>query len=257
MKKVFLAAAMAACTLPMAAKADTILGIYASAGVWNQDFSGQFQSSNDGGLPPTVIDMEDDFGFGEERGNTFSLALEHPVPVIPNIRIARTELSQTATDTLNRDIVYNGETYSLNEEVTSTVALDFDDYLLYYEILDNWVSLDIGINIRMFDGEIALSSATDSSKEQIEDAPIPMLYARADFQLPFSGLSIGGEAMAISVGDASLRDFRVRIAYETSIGLGIEVGQRSFTIDYDTGDADDEVVDLEFSGTYANATYHF
>lgn len=261
MKKVMLATALAAFTLPLAAHADTILGIYASAGIWNQDFTGNFRSS---GESSTTLDMQDDVGFGSDHGLTWSIALEHPIPVLPNVRLSHTDLSQKSSFTRTDQVVYDGNTYDANTTINTSLDLSHDDYLMYYEILDNWVSLDIGVNARHFNGDITLdgtvtTQAGSEHRTGQEDlnAWVPMIYGRADFQLPFTGLSIGGEGMGLSVGDASIKDFKVRIAYESPIGLGIEVGERQLTLDYDTGHDGDLVTHLKFKGAYALATYHF
>ncbi len=253
MKKTILAALAISLAAPMAAQADTIFGIYASAGKWNQDFSGQVGTAG-----ASVIDLQDDLGFDDGDGNTLSLAIEHPIPVIPNFRFSTTDLKETADNTITRQITFEGETFAINSNVHTNLDLSHKDYLLYYEILDNWVTLDIGLNARQFDGKVNLSTNADSGEATL-DATVPMLYGRLEFELPLTGLSVGAEMMGISAGDASMKDIKARIAYELSFGLGIEVGQRTFTIEYDPDDPDnDEVItDLEFKGSYVAMTYHF
>ncbi len=256
MKKRLLALAVAALVGPMAAQADTILGVYLSAGKWNQDFSGQVGTAN-----ATVIDMQDDLGLSDDSGNTLSVALEHPVPLIPNVRYSSTKLESAATNALTRELEYDGQTFSNTTTVHTEVDLSHQDYLLYYEMLDNWVTLDLGLNIRKFDSAISLTDVnnTSNSGKATLEGSLPMLYGRVEFQLPFTGLSVGAEMMGLSVGDASIKDVKLRAAYEFFMGLGVEVGQRTFSIDYDPEDpdADEVIADIEFKGTYAAVTYHF
>ena len=60
----------------------------------------------------------------------------------------------------------------------------------------------------------------------------------------------------VSYDDSSITDYQAGIGYETDIGLGIEAGLRSFQIDYDDSD-DDEEADLTIDGIYAGVFYHF
>jgi len=256
MNKTLLAVATLALTGPMAAHADTILGVYASAGKWNQDYSGQIGTA--GG---DVIDLQDDLGLDDDSGQTMSIALEHPVPFLPNVRLSSTKLENDATNTLTRSVEYEDQIFSINADVHTELDLSHKDYLLYYEILDNWVTVDLGLNIRKFDGKISLTDVDNTANhgEATLEGNLPMLYGRLEFQLPLTGLSLGAEMMGISAGDATIKDIKLRAAYESSIGIGVEVGQRTFTIDYepDDPDADEVIADIEFKGSYAAVTYHF
>ncbi|HEX4909404.1 MAG TPA: TIGR04219 family outer membrane beta-barrel protein [Permianibacter sp.] len=262
MKKTVLATLLAAGVLPLSAQADTIFGIYAGAAQWTQEYSGTFGSSDSNqvciGGCNFNIDLNDDLGLDEEKGTTLWLAIEHPVPVLPNLKIERNELKTDATSELSRDITYGDETYSAN----TTIATDFDlshtDYVLYYEVLDNWVSLDVGIDVKQFDGNIRIRDVDGvlSTAEEELDAPIPMLYLAAKFDLPLSGLSFGAQGSAIDAGGASLKDIRFNIGYEFAFGLGIEAGHRNMTIEIDA-DEEDVFGDLEFKGNYVAATFHF
>lgn len=259
MKKTLLASLLIAGTLPLSAQADTIFGIYAGAGRWTQEYSGTFSSSDSnqvcGGGCNFEIDLNDDLGLDEEDGDTMWIAIEHPVPVLPNVKFERNELKTSASNELSRDITYGDETFTTSTTVATDFDLSHNDYVLYYEVLDNWVNIDLGIDIKQFDGAIRVSS-TGQTSEEVLDAPIPLLYLAAKVELPLSGLSFGGQASGISAAGATLKDIRFNIGYEFSFGLGIEAGQRTMTIEIDP-DEEDVYGDLEFKGNYVAATYHF
>jgi outer membrane protein len=264
MKKTLLTSLLLASALPMSAQADTIFGVYAGVARWTQEYSGTFGSSPSesdqvcAGGCNFDIDIEDDLGLDEEDGDTLWLAIEHPLPVLPNIKIERNELKSTGRNQLDREFTYGDETY----EAGTTIASDFDlshtDYVLYYEVLDNWVNIDIGLDIKQFDGSVAVRDVNGvlQSVEEELDAPIPLLYLAAKFELPLSGLSFGGQASGISAGGATLKDIRFNIGYEFAFGLGIEAGQRTMTIEIDP-EEEDVYGDLKFKGNYIAATYHF
>lgn len=264
MKKTLLASLLIAGTLPLSAQADTIFGIYAGAGRWTQEYSGTFGSSpsdSNAACLPTCnfdIDLNDDLGLDEEDGDTMWIAVEHPVPFLPNIKFERNELKSSGRNQLNEAFTYGDETYVANTTVVTDFDLSHNDYVLYYEVLDNWINIDIGLDIKQFDGSVAVSDADGvipSVTEEL-DAPIPLLYLAAKVELPLSGLSFGGQASGISAGGATLKDIRFNIGYEFSFGLGIEAGQRTMTIEIDP-DEEDVYGDLEFKGNYLAATYHF
>ena len=265
MKTTLLAGLLIAGTLPLSAQADTIFGVYAGAARWTQEYSGTFGSNPSDSDEVCIggcnfnIDIENDLGLDEEDGDTLWIAIEHPVPLLPNIKLERNELKTSGQNTLalGQGFTYGDETFA-NTTVSTDFDLSHNDYVLYYEVLDNWVNLDIGIDIKQFDGKVAVTDVNNTARtvEEKLDAPIPMLYLAARFDLPLTGLSFGAQGAGISAAGATLKDIRFNIAYEFAFGLGIEAGQRNMTIEIDE-DEEDVFGDLEFKGNYIAATFHF
>lgn len=249
MKKELALMAVAA-VLPLGAQADTIFGLYAGASMWTQAYSGEIEFSDQG-----TIDMEQDLGFDEENASFLYVAIEHMIPLVPNVKLQRSEMSTDATSALTRDITFEGQTFSASEDISSTLDLSHTDATLYYEILDNWVSLDVGMTIRVFDGEIGVITSDGSlSANQSISAPLPMFYGKAQFDLPFSGFSVGAEANYLMVSGNGVSDVLVKAAYESPYRLGVELGYRTFTFKLD--DIDDLYGELTVEGPYLAATLH-
>ena len=179
----------------------------------------------------------------------------HPIPVLPNIRVGRTEAKSTANKDLTVGINFGDITIDQNVNVDSQLDLTHNDYVLYYEVLDNWVELDLGVDIKHFDGVARVEGGGEREFEQFDEL-IPFLYTSVNFNLPLTGLKVGGDYAGISYGGARGQDYRLRIAYEFSFGLGIEAGQRKLTLEVD--DSDEEFNgDIDFDGSYIAATFHF
>ncbi len=244
-KHIILAVSLFAGTASMA-HADTILGIYAGAGIWQAEISGDVQDGT------TKIDTEDDIGLEDDNNNYFYFALEHPIPILPNIKLQHTRLTVDGDNLLTRDIDFNGTVFPVSDNVSAEADLTHTDVTLYYELLDNWVSLDLGLSVRLFDGFVEIQSTTDSAREDL-DAPIPMLYGKARFDLPLTGLSVDVEANGVGYGGNTLLDASVRLAYESNIGLGVEAGYRSMILDID----EDIEGDIDLSGFFAGVNFHF
>lgn len=244
MKRVLIAASLCLC-LPTLAAADAV-GINFGAYSWQQEYSGTAQSGTD------VLDFNQDLGFDDDTNTSYYVAIEHPIPILPNLKIAHTNMDTTATGNISAD--FDGVTFD------GTVITDSDlthtDFTLYYELLDNWVSLDLGLTARQFKEGVRITDQTSGETgEVIIDETIPMLYLAVKFDLPLTGLYIGGDANGVSYDDDDLIDYRINVGYESSIGLGIEVGFRSFDLDYE--DDDNERVDVTIDGAYATLFFHF
>lgn len=254
MKKTLLAAAACSLAIPTTASAD-FLGFFIGGGTYNAEFSGTFNSAD----TRREIDLEDDLGLDDDTATFFYVAFEHPVPVLPNIKLVRTEMDQESTSTLTEEIEFNNKTYSADAEVESKIDLSHTDVTLYYELLDNWVNFDLGLTVRQFDGELAItgteatSGITETAQEDV-DFPVPLLYGKAQFDLPLTGLYAAVEGNWIGFGGNVFFDATGKVGYETSIGFGVEGGMRSITLEIDE---DDLEADMDFTGLYLAAHYHF
>lgn len=248
------AAAMVALSASAFAHADFI-GFYVGGGGFNPTFSGTFNSTDP---IASEIDTEADLGLDEEMAKYAYLAIEHPIPLIPNVKVARTELRQSGSSTTTRSLSFGGKNYDSDTTIDSTVDLSHTDATIYYEFLDNWINLDLGITLRKFDGEIKLTGSQGSATqtaEQTLDFPVPLVYGKVRFDLPFTGLYAAVEGNWIGYDGDAFFDANAKLGYETGIGLGVEGGLRTITLNID--DVDDLGIDMDFTGIFVGAFYHF
>ena len=227
--------------LSSTASAD-FLGIYAGGGSWNHDPSGNFSSTVAG---DSTIDLNADTNFSAKSESYMWLAFEHPLPLIPNVRLEKTSLSQAGALTSN--VTFNG-TGSMATN-SSSLSLDSTDTILYYRLLDNWVNVDFGFNLRKIDGNFTVGSEVKAVSESI-----PMLYLAAQVDLPFSGFSVGADYNVVSYSGNTYNDMRLRALYEMGF-IGFEVGTRTTTLTL--SDVDGINADFEFSGLMMGLFVHF
>lgn len=224
-----------------------ILGLRLSAYQWHPDIQGTIKSGE------SSIDLEDDLGFDDDRYSAVALAFEHPVPLLPNVMLAHTEISTSANSTLGSPIEFEGSVYLPSQGVRSELDLSHTDLTLYYELLDNVVSLDAGLTVRRFEEGVSISSA--SASEELElDETLPLLYLSARADLPLTGLYAGADLNTVRYSDNELADWRAYVGYLTNIGLGLELGMRSFDLQYDDND---EEADVEIRGAYGSLLFRF
>ncbi|MFT6592843.1 MAG: outer membrane protein, partial [Zhongshania sp.] len=232
MQKRLIALAILAASASVATQAD-IVGASAGAYMWKQSWDGDVKAGSQS------VDMNKDLGYDDETGKSFYVALEHPVPVLPNIRLQRTDLDISETNQISRDFSFDGKDYTAGESVNSTTDLTHTDATLYYEILDNWVNLDVGLTVRMFDGEVRLAAAGRDGSIEL-DAPVPMGYINARFDLPLTGLYASALANVISYGDNKITDISLGLGYEFGV-VGLELGYRNFDVDLEDDDEEASV----------------
>ena len=241
MKKLLLGAAIA--LLPLTAFSATILGFQAGAGSWKHDPSGSVSTTSDGA--GVSADLKNDLKLSEEGEGYSYFIVEHPVPLIPNVKLLNTKLTTTGASG-SANFTYNSVNYTTS--VNSNIELDQTDFILYYEVLDNVVSLDVGLTAKKIDGKVTVDTDTKTFS-----GTIPMLYLAAEIVLP-AGFSLAADVSTISVDDDSVTDTTVKLMYTTDFNLGIEAGVRTQSIKYDDNSVK---VDIEFDGIFVGAFFKF
>ncbi len=211
-----------------------VVGGTVEASYWHAGLSGDATIGSD------TVDAEDDLDFGKDSFFEIAASIEHPVPVIPNVRLKYTALDQTESGNLSSSF----------DGVSGSIDTNFDlthyGAVFYYEILDNWVSIDLGLDIRKFDGQLKISDGTNKSITEIDET-LPLGYLAAEFAMPFTDMALGAEISAISYSGNSIHDAKIRLRQGISLAF-IELGYRQLGIKLD--DVSDLDVDMDFSGVY-------
>ena len=260
MKKSLIAAGLFS-LFASSAQAD-VIGLYVGGHVWDNKAEGIFGESGD----------QTNFNLNDEQQGSYYIAVEHPIPLIPNVRIASTTLDTTGNTTLNESIEFGDQTFNTGAQVDATFDVSYVDYTLYYELFDNdLLSFDFGITARDFDGDISLSSdvtVTDPDGNSSTNTVtgklsatgfIPMLYASTEVGLMFTGLNLFASGNFLSIDDHTLYDYQVGVSYELIDNIAVDVnlmaGYRSVRLELE--DLDDLYSDLDFDGAFAGVQIHF
>lgn len=178
-----------------------------------------------------------------ERDGTVqvSVAFEHPVPIIPNIKAKYTKL----------DFATEADQLGLAK---TDINLDHTDLILYYEILDNVVKADIGIGATRLSGDVKQFGQNVSIDEYS-----PIIYAEAGVKLPFTGLSAKAEATYTNLNDVKITDAQAELQYDfvksLLVDVGAKVGYRVLNIEL--SDMDKRDMKLDFKGPYIGLNAHF
>lgn len=234
------------------AQADTLLGIYAGYDGWRTSASGSFADSS----------QLQTFNFGDDTQGSYFIALEHPVPLLPNIRIQRNELEASGISTINAGFSLGGQIFIADTEVSNQVDLSNTDYVLYYEILDNdLLSIDLGINGKHIKGHVLVEETSGAGDEAYQSASqlVPMLYSAASVGLPLTGLEVFAQGSYISYDGSSIYDAQAGMAYtlvdNLAIDMTFKLGYRAVNLNLD--DIDNLYADLDFKGVFAGVAIHF
>lgn len=220
------------------------IGLNLSASQWAPATPSSFDSTDS-----ESIDLIDDLDVDDPSQSSMTFILEHPISALPNIRYQDSQLDS--------DLSINGAAFNPGYEGSTTFDLSHDDIVLYYQLLDNWVDLDLGVDVKRLDGEVSYNGTSGNTVSV--DETIPLLYLSARFDLPLDGLYVGADINAnvidLGISESSAQDSTIMMGYESGTGLGIEGGYKYFSLDLDNVDAAD--TDLEYDGVFLNGYINF
>lgn len=229
-----------------AASADTILGIDATAGVWLPGYTGDIGSDH--------YDL-DNLSLSEDNITTFQAALEHPIPLVPNVLLAHSKIDTDGAAHLESAVTFDNEAFEVGSEVNTDLNLSHTDATFYYEVLDNWVNLDLGLTARRYNGEFTAVSETQSETVDLTGY-LPMAYAMARFDLPFTGWSLIAQGNGTTFRGDTHTDLtaKVRWNFVPVLDLAFEAGYRVMSLDLE--ELDDLQSDIEIKGPYIGLNLH-
>jgi outer membrane protein len=203
------------------------------------------------------IDLVDDLNVNNPAQTSMVLILEHPISVLPNIRYQGYNLYSPEDSEVNLDANSNGSTALAGKTTTTSFDLNHEDIVLYYQLLNNWIDLDMGVDLKRFDGQVSQAGTTGSSIDV--DETIPLLHLSARVDLPVNGLYVGANINAnvvdLGLSQSTAQDSTIMLGYESGTGLGIEGGIKSFSVELN--DSDTLNTNLEYDGLFLNGYFNF
>jgi outer membrane protein len=164
--------------------------------------------------------------FDDATNLEFVLALEHPVPMIPNLRLAYAD-------------------FSFEQEVKQLDQSHLD-LTLYYQLVDTFVDVDLGLGARVFD--VTYKDSLEYQNDKIG----ALLYGKVQVPLPFSGISLGATVQWGSNSDDGILDAEAFFEYEMKFGLALGGGYRVVRQGFELEAASQSPRDIEtdFEGPY-------
>ncbi len=229
-------------TATFASVAD-VLGFSVGANYWQYDMDGTMRS-------PLAANDSVGIDFDDAGVNVF-VTFEHPVPFLPNVKLQQNDIQAAGLIPVADPNFQNGELVF----VSGAIDLSHTDVTLYYEILDNWVNLDLGLTAKYFDGYSRFKYEAIIDDETSLDDWIPMVYGQAQFDLPFTGFSAAATVSALSFDSNQVTDLDLALKYQNKLGFGADLGYR--TMDVDLKNINSFRSDLKIDGFYLGGRFEF
>lgn len=203
-----------------------MLGIGIGVAVWNAKPTGDVSTD--------ITNFKIDDSLKSSNNNYFYAYFNHPIPVIPNLKLESTSFE--------------------SEKSGDLLQLDQIDATIYWTLPIPLVDLDLGITAKSFDGKIQGSGINEKI-----DATVPMGYASLTFGIPATDITLNANTKVISYDGSSLNDTQIKARWDViSAGLkfGIEAGYRTQNIKID-GFSQKVKTDIKVDGFFAGIALSF
>jgi hypothetical protein len=253
------------------------VGLYLGGQIWQSEASGVFGEKN------TLID----FNLKKEQPINYFVAVVHPYPLLPNVRISNTTLDTTGKTNLTQEFSFGGESFLIGTDVNANFNVSYVDYTLYYQLFDNGLfSFDLGLTARDFNGAVTItgptvidygdgncddpdpppgitcpspsSSITPTGKIKTDDIE-PMLYVATNINIPLTRLSAFAQVDFSLVNDHLFYDYQIGLSYylvhSRKMDFYLTLGYRNAKMEFE--DLNDLYTDLEFEGVLVGVIAHF
>lgn len=253
MKKVFLwmicVVAVFGMAVPVQAFEVGVRGYY-----WFPGLDGDLRV-DDSGIRGTEIDLESDLDIDDES-----------YPIIEafvglgnhHLSLSYYNADYSGTNTVSRDIIFAGRTFTANIPISSSLEYDVYDVMYRYDLLNlenvlAGFSLGIVGRVEVFDGEVELTSSALTERESVT-APIPGLGLNLHVGILADILE--GRVLVTGMGysDGTMFDGQADISFTPFPFVDIHGGYRIFVVD---ADIDDVEFDYDTSGPYVGVTVSF
>ena len=211
---------------------------------WKADLDSSARVT-DNGIGSTV-DFNKDLGINDKSFNEIRLSWG-------KVRLAYTNFDYTGFNTLSRDIDFNGDHYSANEDVTSKLDIKYYRLGLMRPLINSTVKVDWMIDIKGFSFDTAIESELDSGSKKFSGA-LPTLGVAASSQIT-NNLSAYGEISGLPFGKyGHILDAEAGVKYSVINNLSVAAGYRVFDL---KAKDDEDFAQIKLTGPYFKASYFF
>lgn len=249
MKKTLIACAILGSLVGTSAQAASLIGFKVGADYWQADTTGTFAENGQ---------SQQDFNYSSSSQGSIWVAMEHGIPLIPNVKIRENRLDASGSAVAD-GFEFGGQTYT--GAINTNTDLSNTDFILYYELLDNdMVALDLGAAYKRMHGSFRVNDNVTNGRMNSEkelDSGIVMAYADAQVGIPGLGL-YGFADVMIGIDETSVYDYSIGLGWQfdgTALNTKVRVGYRDFN--FDVNDFDGVTTNSQFKGYFAGVELVF
>jgi len=228
--------------------------IEGAIGVWNHDPNGMINYQG------TDVKLNSDLSLGERNDINLWVRIEHPVPMMPDIKIQYTPIKVKDNGSPNRPFIFGGKTF--DEAIHSEMDLDIIDVQLYNHLpflqMASLKGLDVtyGLTFRFLNATAFIDEIKGfTTKSRSFSTPMPLLTAGFNIA-PVSSFAINGEFQGMSYSGNHWYDITAKLhlsPFSDFIFMGLGYRYQDFKLD----DVQDVTSDQTMQGWFGEIGFRF
>lgn len=196
--------------------------------------------------------LEKDLRLKSSASDVLSIQVKHTLPYLPHIRLSRIHEEHTG---FGPDASFQFNNVRMEDGIHSRLNLNHTDAILFGNVVDSRVIVNVGGGLRFYDGEVELRSPTEHRKIAVE-SKFPVLFVQVATKLP-ANFQLEGEFTGLGLANNGAGDIQARLSWASSMGLGLHAGYRlnKVLLRRDVGDSGE--ITAATRGPFMGAFYHF
>ncbi len=252
-------------TAPLFAKSgiDLELGV----GAWTPTLGGHLNFTG-GDAAGTEVEF-DDMEYEKDNGKYMYMDFNHFVPVLPNIRIEKTDY-KIVGEAENIPLKVFG--FLVNSDADLTIDMDQTDIIIYWSLpfvstaTGGVFDINMGLDAKKYDGTILLERKILGVSTTVEEAEIdqtlPLIYLNFILDIPFTPIKLDATTKFVSYDGAKISDNSFKLSYKLPfsnalVDVNLDVGYRIQNITIPDSLVDDLDLDMDTKGAFYGVSVKF
>ena len=214
---------------------------------WLPELDGNVQL-DDPSIKGTEIDFNDDFGFKGENFTAIGIFLSSDKH---HLELNYSNFEYTGINRLSRSIIFNGQTYNIDDVLDSSFDFSMIDFYYTYDFIniDNLVTnFELGgvFQVKYLDGEVKITTTGTNDAADLS-LPVPMVGLNLRMGMMSNRVEANVRGTGIAYSQDSLYEIMGEISWNPIPFVDVYGGYKAFAIDIDENDIN---LDTNMSGPY-------
>ena len=215
---------------------------------WLPEIDGNIRV-DDSSTAGTDIDLNDDFGFEDENFTLLNVLISGNKH---HLELSYADFDFTARNRLTRNIIFNGQQYSIDEEIHSFLNFSMIDLYYLYDFInvDNFITkFEVGgiFQVKYLDGEVKITTSGSEEKADFS-LPVPMVGLNLKMGMMSDVIAAHVRGTGIAYSEDNLYEIMGEVSWTPMPFLSVYGGYKAFAINVDE---DDINLDYNLAGPYA------
>jgi outer membrane protein len=189
--------------------------------------------------------------FADDSGQNWSVAVEHPLPLLPNIMLRRQTATWSGQTQLAGNLQLDQQIFARQSSIGNMLDFKSTDVSFYYEVLDNsLLALDLGATAMVYDAKLAVTAP--ASRSQSVSGFLPLLYGNLTVYVWGTDTALFLQGNYTDYRQQLWSQTKVGIVYElldlTALTLAVKLGWQQQSVKLT--DKDQLDLDVQFKGPF-------